>query len=164
MNLFRIRRLTPDDWTAFREIRLAALAESPSAFGSNLAREQAFTDDIWRSRLEGSGSAIFAADREGRLVGLATGLSTDTEGTAVLVSMWVAPKARRQGIGDALVQRVIAWAEDAGFTRLELAVTIGNEAAERLYAHCGFVRTDPAEWAEPAPGHETLTMRRELGG
>jgi GNAT superfamily N-acetyltransferase len=78
------------------------------------------------------------------------------------VSMWVAPDTRRQGVGDALVQRVIAWAEQAGFTRLELAVTVGNEAAERLYERCGFVRTEPAEWDVPTPGHETFTMRREL--
>ncbi len=164
MTPFRIRRLTSDDWVAYREIRLAALADAPSAFGSNLARELAYPDDIWRSRLDGSQSTVFAAEWEGRLVGLVGGLSTASEGTALLVSMWVAPEARRQGVGDALVQRVISWAEEAGYTRLELAVTVGNEAAERVYTRCGFVRTDPAEWGEPAPGHETLTMRRELNG
>ena len=33
---------------AFREVRLRALKEDPSAFGSTYAREAAFADDTWR--------------------------------------------------------------------------------------------------------------------
>ena len=49
--------LGPDDWQDWRSIRLRALAESPAAFGSDLAREEAHTEDVWRERA-GSGSVL----------------------------------------------------------------------------------------------------------
>ncbi len=46
-----VRRIGADEWSAFREVRLAALAESPAAFGSTLEREIAFDDDVWQERV-----------------------------------------------------------------------------------------------------------------
>jgi len=159
----RIRRLSPDEWAAYREIRLAALAESPDAFGSSLERSRQYTEEIWRDRL--TTAVTFAAEREAdrRLLGIASGLPTAIAGTAALIGMWVAPEARRQGIGEALVQRVIAWALEAGVSRLELEVTVGNDRAERLYARCEFARAEQATWHSPEDGHRTITMARAVG-
>ena len=154
----QILQLTPDDWVAYREIRLAALTESPSAFGSTLAKSQHYTEEVWRSRL--TTATTFAAERDGRLIGIASGLPTAMECTAALIGMWVAPDARRQGIGEALVRRVIAWTEDQGFSHIELEVTIGNHQAEQLYERCGFARTGVEK--SDGGGHITFTMELRL--
>src|SRR5262249_38265697 len=101
-----IRRLTEDDWAALRATRLAALAEAPYAFASTLQREQGFTEQVWRSRLGPRGiAAYFGADDPGQdrpapLAGLAALLRPDGADLRHwhLVSMWVSPAARGQGL------------------------------------------------------------------
>lgn len=58
-----ITRVRPEDWQRFRAIRLAALGESPEAFGSTLARERPFDEDEWRRR--SARAATFVASRDG---------------------------------------------------------------------------------------------------
>ena len=50
---FNFRRLTEDDWTLWRDVRLRALADSPGAFGSTLGYWSGPGDreERWRSRL-----------------------------------------------------------------------------------------------------------------
>lgn len=57
------------------------------------------------------------------------------------VGLSVAREWRGQGIGRALMQRVITWARESGvITRLELEVLVRNEPAIHLYERLGFER------------------------
>ncbi|HXH21178.1 MAG TPA: GNAT family N-acetyltransferase [Dehalococcoidia bacterium] len=60
------------------------------------------------------------------------------EDIAELVHLRVAPEARRQGIGEALVRRVLDWSRDEGFHMLVLNTTTPQFAARRLYERLGF--------------------------
>ncbi len=53
--------------------------------------------------------------------------------------MWVAPEARRRGIGQALIERIVEWS--AG-RPLSLRVMDGNQAAITAYERHGFVLQD----------------------
>ena len=64
----------------------------------------------------------------------------DIEGAA-LYGMWVDPAARGQRVGEALICVIASWAQAAGHERIGLGVTIGNDAAEHLYARLGFEDT-----------------------
>ncbi len=134
-----VRRLSPDEWQAFREIRLAALKDAPYAFGSTWEHEMERSDEEWRQAL--TSRTRFVAVRDGQVVGLAAGGDSGPDGVAALTSLWVDPRARGRGVGDKLVISVTDWARDAGYKQLVLWVTEGNQHAEALYERNGFTRT-----------------------
>jgi len=133
-----IRRLDPDDWQAWRELRLAALAEAPGAFGSTLADWKDAGEDRWRARLGIPGSHNVLAVLDGRPVGMASGVPTDDPALVELISMWVSPGARGRSVGRALVDEVAGWARRVGAHLLRLDVVEGNTAALCLYERTGF--------------------------
>jgi GNAT superfamily N-acetyltransferase len=154
-------RLQPADWAAYRQIRLAALDDAPSAFGSTVAAEEAMTPADWRVRL--TRRSTFAASAPHGLVGTAAGIPGDVADHAELVGMWVHPDWRRRGIGGLLVRAVIDWAAAAPFRAIDLWVTVGNDAAEALYARLGFVRTGATQPVrEDDPTLLELAMTRPL--
>jgi GNAT superfamily N-acetyltransferase len=142
-----IRRLTPDEWQVFRQVRLAALQEAPYAFGSTYERESVADERSWRERLANRTQLV--AEIEGGVAGMAAGIRSD-ESSAALISMWVAPPARGKGVGARLVNAVLDWAEQEGYDSVSLWVTDGNVVAERLYERCGFARTGAVQPIHPS--------------
>jgi GNAT superfamily N-acetyltransferase len=61
---------------------------------------------------------------------------------AVLFDLFVAPHARRRGVGKQLLQRAHAYARDAGLDRLELQTAHANQEARALYESLGWTRDD----------------------
>jgi RimJ/RimL family protein N-acetyltransferase len=154
--------ITPDDWAEFRDARLAALADAPEAFGGILADEVRMDEAAWRKRL--SARAQFLAREDGRTVGMA-GVFRDGKNEACeLVSMWIAPSHRRRGVGQRIVERVIAHARELGCEEMRLLVAEDNPAAERLYARCGFTRTGIAGPIRPGELRLRVEMARALTG
>jgi GNAT superfamily N-acetyltransferase len=141
-----VRRARADEWEALRDIRLAALAESPDAFGSTLAEERDADEAGWRGWITGEewagAVATFVADGPDRFLGMATGFRPDDRPTiGWLFGMWVPPERRGEGIGRQLVAAVVGWAASLDIDQLLLHVTEGNDGAVRFYASCGFVGT-----------------------
>jgi ribosomal protein S18 acetylase RimI-like enzyme len=158
-----VQELGPDDWRTWRELRLAALAEAPAAFGSRLADWQGDGDreERWRGRLALAGSYNLVVRLDGVPVGMASGVPGDTGGEIELISMWVSPAARGHGIGDLLIQRIAGWGVAAGAHRLVLAVVPDNAPARALYRRNGFV--DTGEQGELRPdGIREVIMARPL--
>lgn len=58
--MIEVREITVDDWEVLRDVRLAALAEAPQAFGSTHAGEAAFTEEQWRGRITERSVTFFA--------------------------------------------------------------------------------------------------------
>lgn len=58
-----IRVAEPGDWQILRDIRLTALSETPTAFGSTYERESAFDADRWRDRIRSS-TVLLAFDAD----------------------------------------------------------------------------------------------------
>jgi hypothetical protein len=63
-----VRLLGEEDWSTYRAVRLAALAESPEAFGSDLEDEAAAPDDHWRAAMTAARRLVVELD--GRVCGV----------------------------------------------------------------------------------------------
>ena len=110
-----------------------------------------------RSNAAGSEHTAFFAFDGGECVGLVGGHQAETGDHVDLVSMWTAPAARGKGVGAALVDAVIEWADGRA---VELWVTRGNDAALRLYERCGFVETGDHQPLPSDPCKDEIRMRR----
>ncbi|HEY1419829.1 MAG TPA: GNAT family N-acetyltransferase [Candidatus Dormibacteraeota bacterium] len=140
-------------------MRLTALQDLPLAFGSTYEREVQADEPDWRRRLEGR--AQFVVELDGRVAGTAGGIHEDSY--VALISMWVAPEARRKGAGEALVTAVLDWARHEGRHEVRLWVVDTNIAAQRLYARCGFVATGATQPVFPGEPRMELEMVRTVG-
>ena len=142
-------------------MRIAALTSDPHAFGSTLEHAQQLTDDEWKSRLVTS--AFFIGEVDGQPAGLVGGHRR--EGHVELISMWVAPEARRGGLGSRLIEALVDWAAAEGYEPVRLWVVEGNVSAERAYAKSGFSptgRRQPVREGEPAMEIEMARARKPL--
>jgi len=133
-----LRRLRPDDWADFREIRLHSLADSPDAFGSSLEREQAFTEDDWRQRLTGP---VYVVD-DPRPVSV--GGVFDNDGIGHIWGMWTDPAHRGHGHARRILDAVTPL-----FPRIQLHVNVTNGDARAVYERYGFVGTGQLEPLRP---------------
>jgi [ribosomal protein S18]-alanine N-acetyltransferase len=73
----------------------------------------------------------------------------------------VAPTHRRAGVGRALLEGLIAWAERTGAARVMLEVRAGNAAALALYRRAGFVLLGTRRGYYP-DGEDAQVCIREL--
>lgn len=149
--MIELRTLMPDDWVIWRELRLAALADAPYAFGSQLADWQGEGDreERWRARLSIPDSFNAVVLLDGEPAGMVSGVPGGDQDAVELISMWVAPAARGRGLGDELLRAVERWARQADAGVLRLAVAEGNSAAIELYERNGF--TDTGEFGDTMP-------------
>jgi ribosomal protein S18 acetylase RimI-like enzyme len=141
-----IRFLDSGDLAAYRNLRLAALQESPTAFGSSYSEEADLPLTEFAARLrppnKPDNGILGAFVDDGRLVGVLGFARERGVKRAHIASIWgmyVSPEFRGQGFGAALVDEAIAHARRLGTVRqITLTVTANNAAAASLYRSRGF--------------------------
>jgi GNAT superfamily N-acetyltransferase len=153
-----VRRIRADDWRTLRELRLRALRDSPDSFGSRLDTSEARPDAWWqdwaRRGADSDETATFLAFDGDRPVGMAGGWRHETQPSATVLAMWVAPEARRGGTGRALLDAVEAWAAAGGAEWTDLSVTDAAPGAQAFYRAAGYVE---AGWRRPLERDPALT-------
>ncbi|MEO6408456.1 MAG: GNAT family N-acetyltransferase [Burkholderiaceae bacterium] len=137
------RALAPSDAPAFQALRLRGLLESPSAFASSHVEEAATPlADVAERLAAVPGRAVFGAFDDDVLVGV-VGLVREHHlklaHKAFVWGMYVAPEARRQRTGAALLKHALAHAVTEWKVRqVKLGVNAANGTALALYRRLGF--------------------------
>ncbi len=138
MDSIEIVILDADDAAAFRQFRLAALQSAPQAFGSSHAAESTQPLAFFQERLQTS--KVWAARKNGAIVGtagLAPRLGVREQHKGYVWGVFVATRARGQGIAPALLNHLLAYA-DCHYEQVTLSVTAANTPALTLYQQAGF--------------------------
>ncbi len=145
------RRLEPDDWESFREIRLRSLADSPDAFGSTLEREQAFSESDWRQRVSGP---VYVVEDP---TPVAIGGLFDNDGVGQIWGMWTDPDHRGRGHARGILDVLTPLMPE-----IQLHVNLTNSAARATYERYGFVGSGTFEPLRPGSDQqmELMVLRR----
>jgi ribosomal protein S18 acetylase RimI-like enzyme len=147
--LIAIERITLGSALVFKNVRLRALEEAPTAFSSTYAKEAAFLDEEWKKRAmrwSGGASAGFLAFDGDRGCGMVFSFAEELDRRrAQVVSMWVAPEVRREGVGRRLIEEVVHWARGREMRDVKLMVTSVNHGAIAFYEQLGFRMTGKME-------------------
>jgi GNAT superfamily N-acetyltransferase len=170
-----IRRLTAVSATQVDE--LAALLIDCVEGGASVSfmwplapeRASAFWRRVADAVARGERALLVAEDAEGRIVGCVQLVLDQPENQphrADVAKMLVHRRARRQGLGAALMRAAETAAREAGKTLLVLDTVTGGDA-ERLYARLGWQRVGSipgyALWPQGGPCATTVFYREVRG-
>jgi GNAT superfamily N-acetyltransferase len=137
--------LSPQLVEEYKTVRLRALKDTPTAFGSTHAKESALSDADWLKRVDtwnGPGAVCYLGMDDRAPCGIIAGYFDNNDPRmAWVASMWVAPTHRRTGLGTVLMDAVKTWAYNLGAAELRLMVTSNNSTAMRFYERCGYTFT-----------------------
>jgi ribosomal protein S18 acetylase RimI-like enzyme len=158
-----LRSLGRKEWYLLRDVRLAALAESPRAFLATHEKEESYSQGRWLEEFDRGDWTI------GELAGKPVCLVGVTRAPGAppyerhLEYVWVAPEYRRSGVAHGMLATIIEGLQNSGAHRILLWVLDGNNTAIRLYLRLGFVSTNKIQPLEGSPGRSEEQFALNLG-
>jgi len=155
-----VRVLAEQDWPIYREVRLAALQESPGVFGDSYDHEAAADLTSWQSQL--AAAQRFVAESDGSPCGVVSVRSLRYElGAVELFGLWVDPAARSTGVAGRLVDTAATLAAADGATQMYYWAGIENGPAIGFATGFGFRVTShrrPASSGDQALGDTEIAL------
>ena len=147
---FLIREANPKDAGQFRELRLHALQDSPTAFSADYQRNLSHQHQYWEDMLamHNDESTIFLAEYESQLIGMTgivRGNTPKTRHSATVWGVYMKPEWRGLHIAEELIHACLIWARARKIVAARLGVTTTNLPAIHCYERCGFkiIGTEP---------------------
>lgn len=154
-----VSRVGPDDWAAWRDLRLEALQDTPIAFVRTYDESVGLPEQHWRELLARRGCSLLARAGE---VPVAMAAAWQEEGVCWLGAVYVTPSHRGTGLLARMLEPCAAWARERGERELRLEVHEDNPAAIAAYARLGFVATGERRPYPLAPDRDELVMTLRL--
>lgn len=133
----QIRDATASDVEAIAALR-DAVAQTSDSIGTVAVAP--VVEHLLLVGIVADGGAALVADADGEIVGhLLLQRSPQAEATTAEIALFVAEQWRGRGLGRSLIDAATQRARAAGYSRLDLQVLPGNDAAVALYRSAGFV-------------------------
>jgi len=138
---YSIDRMREDDWAQVAAIYLSGVQTGEAAFRSEVP-----SWEVWDRTYAGTCRLVARSGSE--VLGWAALIPVSNlcvlAGVAE-VSIYLAPSRRGQGIGTALLRRLISLSEEDGYWTLQSEIMRENEASIHLHEACGFRRVGVRE-------------------
>jgi GNAT superfamily N-acetyltransferase len=155
-----VRILGESDWPLYREVRLRALAQSPSAFTATLADEEDRGESFWRDRMTRSYRLL--AERAQQPQGIVSlGVYDDEPSAAEVFGLYVIPEARGTGVSWRLIEAAAALATQNGYAQLYYWVGSDNGRAIGFATNFGFLSSGyrrPSRASDLELGEEEVAL------
>ena len=139
-----IRPLTENDAAAFKALRLASIADSPTAVWPTVEEESRLTPEQVKAKLEQTPNQVvfgaFIGDQLAGIAGLRRESLIQLLHKASIWGVFVRPEMRKAGIARQLFACIKAHAQALGVLQIHLSVNAENGRARDLYASLGFQR------------------------
>ena len=139
----QIVTLMPEEWRLYKQFRLESLLREPHAFNSSYAEVLQRPDSHWQERLiaarVGNKSWLLFARENDQIVGMIGAFGPEKSEVVEIISVYVSPEKRGQGIATALMTEIL---EEVGksetFRKAVITVNESQTAAVALYRYFGF--------------------------
>ena len=141
-----ISKLNIDEWPKYKALRLEALKNEPSSFGSSYEDNLKSPDDLWREQLQkshnGEGGVMFFAKKGDKLVGMIGAFWQDKEKTrhiGNIFGVYVSSDYRGKGIGKQLMEVILNYLDAMPqIEKIKLGVVTRQIPALKMYEKYGF--------------------------
>ena len=154
MDTVYTRPLGPEDWTMFRDVRLAALQSSPGMFSGTYADSLQRSAEKWQQMTSGSNHQVWGLFDDTTPIGITAVFETSTDprgDTAMLAMSFILPAYRGRGLSRLLYDVRLAWLrQHPRFKRAVISHRQSNQAARRASLRSGFIETGRAacQWPD----------------
>lgn len=158
-NNYTLRHLLPAEWEDYKSIRLEALKTNPEMFGSNYAKEAAYSQNDWITLLENDSRAVFALFHANLLIGLScVAVKKDDPATAILFASFIGLSHRGKGLSKLFYQTRIDWARQNKCKLITVSHRVGNTLSKAANQRFGFKYTHSEEvnWPDGVRADELI--------
>lgn len=165
-----IRRTAPTDGTLLRQLRIAALADAPYAFGAKLSDvlaepPESFESTAVRHSQSETSTSFFAFCDNEPIGTIGAYIEQQPLGRAFICALWLAPEQRGTSTATELVHTACSWLRQSTHADIFAWVADSNARAFAFYRKLGFL---PTSQRQPLPSnpsaHETLLRLAYAGG
>jgi len=160
----KLNLATESDYLRVKQLRLAALKDSPDSFGAKYKVLKDRPDNYWQQVLKASSWCLVSAD--GVDIGLLAvdRADKDRNSDCWVSGWWISQSHRGQGISKLMAQWVDQLCLKNGWGKIGLGVWPDNKAAIAVYLKLGFIAADALMPSRSIPGLMYLPMYKSIGG